>query len=129
MLIMLINIMLYEKKIFLISENTISLILCFSYAFIQPNHGQLFLRKMLEHFHIFVKHGTLGVRYCFLLSRSMLQMGSSKPWRQAMYEITGQREVKTDSIKRYFKPLIDWLELENKGEQLGWDSATINWTS
>ena len=52
----------------------------------------------------------------------MLQLGSSKPWPEAMEAITGQRLMSADAINAYFAPLMTWLEETNKknGEQLGW---------
>lgn len=57
----------------------------------------------------------------------MLKTGSSKPWPDAMEAITGQREMSALPLVEYFQPLIDWLEVENQGETLGWDGVP-NWT-
>ena len=59
--------------------------------------------------------------------REMLKMGSSKPWRDAMEKMTGQREMSTEAIRDYFKPLEDWLETENKqsGVKVGWGSEDV----
>ncbi|PSN41387.1 Angiotensin-converting enzyme [Blattella germanica] len=53
----------------------------------------------------------------------MLQMGSSKPWPDAMEVLTGQREMDASGLLDYFKPLSEWLEKENKktGEYIGWE--------
>ena len=50
----------------------------------------------------------------------MLSMGASKPWPDAMQQITGQREADASAILDYFKPLKTWLDEQNKGEQCGW---------
>ncbi|BES96670.1 Angiotensin-converting enzyme [Nesidiocoris tenuis] len=52
----------------------------------------------------------------------MLQMGSSKPWQDAMEVITGQRNMDAGPLMEYFKPLIDWLTEENKKHNVpvGW---------
>ena len=53
----------------------------------------------------------------------MLQLGSSKPWPDAMEVLTGQREMDASGLLDYFRPLADWLEKENKqsGEHIGWE--------
>ena len=55
--------------------------------------------------------------------RSMLKLGSSKPWPDAMEVITGQRNMDAQSLMRYFAPVYEWLKEENKrsGEYVGWD--------
>ncbi|XP_069674785.1 angiotensin-converting enzyme-like isoform X1 [Periplaneta americana] len=55
----------------------------------------------------------------------MLQMGSSKPWPDAMEVLTGQREMDASGLLDYFKPLSEWLEKENKnsGEYIGWENT------
>lgn len=53
----------------------------------------------------------------------MLQLGSSKPWTDAMELLTGQREMDAGPLLNYFRPLYEWLKIENKktGEYLGWE--------
>ncbi|XP_012276299.1 angiotensin-converting enzyme [Orussus abietinus] len=60
------------------------------------------------------------------LFRSMLQLGSSRPWQDAMEKITGQREMDTSGLLEYFKPLMEWLTAENKktNEYIGWKPST-----
>ena len=55
----------------------------------------------------------------------MLQMGSSRPWQDAMEKITGQRKMDASGLLEYFKPLLDWLKAENErsGEMIGWNSS------
>ena len=54
----------------------------------------------------------------------MLRMGSSKPWPDAMEEMTGQRKIDPSAILEYFKPLEDWLIKKNEelGVNIGWES-------
>ena len=52
--------------------------------------------------------------------KKMLAMGASKPWQDALFELTGQREMDATAILEYFAPLQKWLEEQNKGEQCGW---------
>lgn len=51
---------------------------------------------------------------------AMLAMGASKPWPDALQAFTGQREMDGTAMIAYFKPLIDWLAVQNKGRQCGW---------
>ena len=50
----------------------------------------------------------------------MLAMGASKPWQDALFELTGSREMDASAILEYFAPLQKWLEEQNKGDQCGW---------
>jgi len=51
---------------------------------------------------------------------AMLQMGESKPWQAALFEITGKREMDATAIRDYFAPLQAWLDEQNKGNKIGW---------
>lgn len=59
------------------------------------------------------------------LLKSMLELGSSKPWPDAMEKIAGQRQMDSAGLLEYFKPLTDWLTEENKrtNEYIGWKSS------
>ena len=50
----------------------------------------------------------------------MLEMGQSKPWQDAMQELTGQRQADASAIIEYFAPLKKWLDEQNKGMKAGW---------
>ena len=52
--------------------------------------------------------------------RKMLAMGASKPWQDALFSLTGQREMDASAILEYFAPLQNWLEAQNKGVRCGW---------
>jgi len=54
--------------------------------------------------------------------RSMLEMGSSKPWPDALEAMTGSRQMDASAILEYFKPLEDWLVKQNKklNVPIGW---------
>lgn len=58
-------------------------------------------------------------------SSAMLALGSSRPWPDAMEQITGQREMDASAILEYFQPLYDWLKAENAktGELIGWQES------
>lgn len=52
--------------------------------------------------------------------KAMLEMGSSKPWPEAMEAITGQPELDASAIIDYFAPLKTWLDEQNKNRSCGW---------
>ena len=51
---------------------------------------------------------------------TMLQMGLSRPWPDALEAITGQRQMDATAIRDYFAPLQKWLDEQNKGKPVGW---------
>jgi peptidyl-dipeptidase A len=51
---------------------------------------------------------------------AMLKLGSSKPWQEALFQLTGQREMDATAMLEYFAPLQKWLADQNKGSQCGW---------
>lgn len=51
---------------------------------------------------------------------AMLEMGTSRPWQDALYELTGQRQMDATAIRDYFAPLQKWLDEQNKGKPVGW---------
>ncbi|EFX86561.1 hypothetical protein DAPPUDRAFT_307858 [Daphnia pulex] len=53
-----------------------------------------------------------------------LAMGSSRPWPEVMKVMTGQEKMDASAIREYFKPLEDWLVLENAklAQTPGWQS-------
>ena len=57
--------------------------------------------------------------------KEMLSLGSSRPWREAMEKMTGQRKMSTKAIREYFEPLEAWLKKENRktGVTVGWAEA------
>jgi len=54
---------------------------------------------------------------------TMLEMGSSKPWPDALEAFTGTREMDGSAILAYFAPLKEWLDEKNAGKQCGWDAS------
>jgi peptidyl-dipeptidase A len=50
----------------------------------------------------------------------MLSLGASKPWQEALFELTGEREMDATAILDYFAPLQTWLEKQNEGQACGW---------
>lgn len=51
---------------------------------------------------------------------AMLAKGASQPWQDALFELTGTREMDASAILEYFAPLRGWLAEQNKGQQCGW---------
>jgi peptidyl-dipeptidase A len=50
----------------------------------------------------------------------MLALGASKPWQDALFELTGNREMDASPVLEYFAPLQGWLTEQNKGQSCGW---------
>ncbi|KAM6163158.1 angiotensin-converting enzyme-like isoform 2-T2 [Rhynchocyon petersi] len=57
-----------------------------------------------------------------------MQLGSSRPWPEAMALLTGRPNMSAAAMMNYFQPLLDWLRTENgrHAEKLGWPQ--YNWT-
>jgi peptidyl-dipeptidase A len=51
---------------------------------------------------------------------AMLEMGASKPWPDALEAFTGSRDMDARPMLEYFKPLMEWLNEQNKGQKEGW---------
>jgi len=49
-----------------------------------------------------------------------LEMGESKPWQDALFALTGQRQMDATAIRDYFAPLQKWLDEQNRGKPVGW---------
>ena len=54
--------------------------------------------------------------------RKMLEMGQSKPWQDALFEMTGERQMDGGAMLEYFAPLKKWLDEQNakNGVKVGW---------
>jgi peptidyl-dipeptidase A len=52
--------------------------------------------------------------------KTMLAMGASRPWPEALEAFTGSRAISGKPMLRYFAPLTRWLEQQNRGRQCGW---------
>ena len=55
---------------------------------------------------------------------AMLAMGASKPWPDALEAFTGTREMSGDAMVEYFRPLMAWLQQQNRGRRCGWQGLT-----
>jgi peptidyl-dipeptidase A len=51
---------------------------------------------------------------------SMLKLGQSRPWPDALEAISGERQMDATAIIDYYAPLMEWLAKENKGQECGW---------
>jgi len=51
---------------------------------------------------------------------NILKKGGTEDWRKVLKEATGE-DISTRAMMEYFKPLMGWLEEQNKGRQIGWD--------
>jgi len=51
---------------------------------------------------------------------AMLEMGASKPWPDALQAFTGSRQMSGKAMVEYFKPLMNWLNKQNRGKPQGW---------
>ncbi|MBW3670490.1 MAG: M2 family metallopeptidase [Acidobacteria bacterium] len=52
--------------------------------------------------------------------KTMLEMGASRPWPEALEAITGSPEIDATAIVDYFQPLLTWLDQQNQGRSCGW---------
>ncbi|XP_055500738.1 angiotensin-converting enzyme 2 [Leucoraja erinacea] len=55
---------------------------------------------------------------------NMLKLGKSKPWTEALWEITGETRMNSTALLEYFSPLYTWLKEDNmkNGREVGWDT-------
>ena len=51
---------------------------------------------------------------------TMLEMGQSRPWPEALKVVTNQEQMDATAIVDYFAPLKTWLDAQNKGRKCGW---------
>jgi len=52
--------------------------------------------------------------------RAMLALGRSKPWPEALFAMTGSREMDGGALLDYFAPLQKWLKEQNARQRCGW---------
>ncbi|WP_395373201.1 M2 family metallopeptidase [Marinicella sp. W31] len=51
----------------------------------------------------------------------MLEMGSSKPWQDALEVVANSREMDASAVVDYFAPLKVWLDKQNENRSCGWN--------
>jgi hypothetical protein len=63
------------------------------------------------------------VKFC----REVLAAGSSYPWPQILYKLTGERELRVDAMLEYFEPLLTWLKSERERIKypIGWKKSNV----
>ncbi|NXU26899.1 ACE2 enzyme, partial [Thalassarche chlororhynchos] len=52
--------------------------------------------------------------------RQLLELGRSKPWTQALENVTGEKYMNAAPLLHYFEPLYKWLQKNNSGRYIGW---------
>ncbi len=52
--------------------------------------------------------------------KKLLALGASKPWQDALEQVTGTRTMDAAAISEYFAPLTKWLKEQNQNQQCGW---------
>lgn len=52
--------------------------------------------------------------------RGILEKGATEDWRKLLKEATGE-DLSTRAMVDYYRPLMQWLEAQNQGRQIGWD--------
>ena len=52
--------------------------------------------------------------------QTMLAMGASRPWPDALEALTGTRQMDASALMEYFQPLRTWLKQQNEGKKCGW---------
>jgi len=61
-----------------------------------------------------------GSREAGRLLGSMLEMGGSREWPDALEAVTGERRMDTRGLLEYFAPLQRWLDEQNRSARSGW---------
>ncbi|WP_419147127.1 M2 family metallopeptidase [Pseudoalteromonas 'SMAR'] len=51
---------------------------------------------------------------------AMLEMGSSRPWQEALQTLTGSNKMDATAVLDYFAPLQKYLDEQNQGRNCGW---------
>ncbi|MBF8269536.1 MAG: peptidase M20 [Gammaproteobacteria bacterium] len=51
---------------------------------------------------------------------AMLKLGASRPWQEALEQLTGTRQMDAAAIIEYFQPLLEWLQTNNANRTCGW---------
>jgi peptidyl-dipeptidase A len=52
--------------------------------------------------------------------KNIMEKGATEDWRKVLKDATGE-ELSTRAMVEYYKPLMTWLEEQNKGRQVGWE--------
>ncbi len=52
----------------------------------------------------------------------MLEMGTSRPWPEALAALSGESKMDATAILEYFAPLKTWLDSQNRNAKPGWNT-------
>jgi peptidyl-dipeptidase A len=52
--------------------------------------------------------------------RRLMERGATEDWRRVLREATGE-DLSTRAMVEYFRPLMAWLQEQNRGRQIGWE--------
>lgn len=52
--------------------------------------------------------------------KNMLEMGTSRPWPEALEALTGTPQMDATAMADYYAPLKVWLDEQNEGRECGW---------
>lgn len=57
-----------------------------------------------------------------VLCSEVLKAGSSKPWQEILFNLTGKEKMDAGALLEYFSPVTTWLQNQNneRNETLGW---------
>ncbi|CAG0914789.1 unnamed protein product, partial [Notodromas monacha] len=57
--------------------------------------------------------------------RKLLEAGSSKPWKETLFQLTGRREMSVQPLLNYFKKLRDYIQkyLKTNNVPVGWENS------
>ncbi|KAM6291936.1 angiotensin-converting enzyme 2 [Porphyrio hochstetteri] len=55
--------------------------------------------------------------------RELLELGRTKPWTQALENVTGEKYMNAAPLLHYFEPLYEWLQGNNSGRYIGWKTG------
>ena len=52
--------------------------------------------------------------------RRLMEKGATEDWRKLLRETTGE-ELSPRAMVEYYRPLLEWLEEQNRGRKIGWE--------
>jgi peptidyl-dipeptidase A len=52
--------------------------------------------------------------------QAMMALGQSRPWPDALQQLTSSAQMDASAIRDYFAPLQGWLDTQLKGQPVGW---------
>jgi peptidyl-dipeptidase A len=52
--------------------------------------------------------------------RASIELGTSRPWPDALEALAGTRSLDAGAMREYFAPLAAWLDARNAGRRCGW---------